>query len=240
MSSLDVPVRNLAIEWRYEHSLAIYSSMDQVGIAFKDSYPDWQRTALTLELRDKKHRRRFYMSFNRCFFHTANPDDATIELDKAVPLFDLLAQKMDIKTVKRIGLRQWSAFPRQESLKELVQLTARRFQPTSEKLLDLLQGTVEDVSYVTEATHVSGWKYNLRLGPMEKKQWFEIVEFEGGAFEPKAAEEFKESFPEVFLYIDMDASKEDVPYSETKILLQSMREGSHKVMRGLHDYLKES
>ncbi len=239
MSSLDVPVRSLVVEWRYDPNLAIYSVMDKVGIRFKESFPDWQRTPLTLELKDKKHRRQFAMAYNRCIFHVAAPHDLiSTELEKACTLFDEVASDIDLSSVKRLGLRQWVAYERSESFKDLSGLFRKQFQPPSTQLLDALTGTVEDMSYTADVLHSQGWKYALRTGPMQKQQWFELVAHDEPLFESSQSFGlYKERFPDAFLYVDLDASKDDVPYRDTAALLRTMREGSHHIIAGVNAYL---
>jgi len=241
MSSLDVPVRNLVVEWRYAPNLAVYAAMDQLGIEMQDVYPDWQRSALTLELRDKKHCRRFVMAYNRTFFHVVEPSNkqVSIELDNAIEMFEKLSNRTSIQSLKRVGLRQWAAFPEKDDpLERLTARMANRFQPDNKNLLEALSGTVEDLSYVVDVKHNEGWKYALRAGPMPKKQWFEAVPHEESAFaSPEAFAKYKDEFPETIFFVDMDASKEDVPYTESKMLLRKIRSSSHEIFQRLNAYL---
>jgi len=62
VSAATFPVRHLIAELRYTPTLGFYSAMDKIGIALGEHYPDWERSPLTLEVRDKNHRRRCYLS----------------------------------------------------------------------------------------------------------------------------------------------------------------------------------
>lgn len=230
----------MVVEWRYPANLAAYSAMDTIGIEFKESFADWTRTALTLELKDKRFRRRFAMSHNRSFFHVADPRIAAVEVDKAIDLFDRLANQIQLETIGRVGVRQWAAFKWDDSFKELLKLCVKRFQPQSEHLKQRLHGTLDDMSYHAEVTHSDGWRYNLRVGPMTRAQWPEAVAHEEAAFGDKDEyNAFKEQMPENFLYVDIDAYKEDVPYHDSKLLLKSMGNSAQEILSGINAYLRE-
>lgn len=228
------------VEWRYPANLAVYSAMDRIGIENRDNFADWQRSALTLELKDKKFHRRFAMAHNRTFFHVADPQTPAVEVDKALALFDRLAHQIELQTITRVGVRQWATFKWDDSFKDLVKLCVKRFQPQSESLKQTLRGTLDDMSYHSEVTHSDGWRYNLRVGPMTRAQWTEAVSHEEAAFGDKDEyNAYKEQIPENFLYADIDGFKEDVPYNDSKLLLKSMGNSAREILSGIHAHLKE-
>ena len=46
-----------------------------------------------------------------------------------------------------------------------------------------LSDKTHDVAYVAEFETSDGWKYHVRLGPMTKEQWFQVVGYEANIFE---------------------------------------------------------
>lgn len=62
------------------------------------------------------------MSHNRTFFHVADPQIPDVEIGNALDMFDKLAQLIDLQTITRVGVRQWSAFKADETFKDLVKL----------------------------------------------------------------------------------------------------------------------
>ncbi|OHB82993.1 MAG: hypothetical protein A2V98_20300 [Planctomycetes bacterium RBG_16_64_12] len=242
MKRLSVPVKNLVIEWRHKPNLAVYTKMDQIGIHFADNYPDWQRSPLTLEIRNKKSKRRFFMSYRRCFFEVIEPTDNDVggELDRARKLFDRFSGDLVISKLERVGIRQWAAFERDEPFNEVVRRANRKFQPQDQRFVELLRGNVVDVGYVADVRTEQGWNYRLHVGPMEKPQWFEIVPHEEGMFSSsEKLGEYRKAFPDRFLFVDIDCFKEDVAVSDLPALVSEIRSTSSKIMTDLHKYYQE-
>jgi hypothetical protein len=234
-------VRDIVVEWRYAANLAVYIAMDKVGIFFKDEFPDWQRSPLSLEIKDKKNRRRLAMMHNRAFYHVAGVRDPNEESELSLRFFDRLAHELEISRLTRVGIRQWSIFPRQDGFRELVKLCAKKFQQSSDTLKRALQGTMDDMAYVAEVTHADGWKYNLRLGPMDRDQWKKAVSHEEDVFDSEAAyNEYVNRLPANFLYVDVDAYKEDIGYADSKILVKRMGSVSRDIASDLSRYLEEA
>lgn len=234
-----LPVKNVVVEWRFDPSLAIYSKMDQLGMELADQYPDWQRSPLTLEIRNKERQRRFFMSHRRCFFDVIGPSDNNVsaELDKAHKLFERLAHETKVSVVRRLGLRQWVAVHKDQSFQDLVRRAVQKFHPHDTEISALLRGEIKDIGYVVDMTTPAGWKYNLRAGPMEKGQWFGIVPHEEQLF--KDGEQFaayKQSFPAQFFYTDIDCYSEDVPRSDVRQLIDTMSRTAHDIARDLNRY----
>lgn len=238
MASVAPPVKSLVIEWRYAPNLAIYSKMDQIGMFFAEAYPEWKRSGLTLEIKSKKFRRRFYMSYERSFFQVMDPaDDVSVEIERAIQLFDQLGEQVGISTLRRLGFRQWAAFPRIEPFKEVARTCSAKFQPQTKELNDIMRGTVNDLSFIVDVAMSEGWKYLMRLGPMTKSEWHDAVPTEEIQFEsPEALQAFKDGIPETLLFIDIDASKQDLTVGDYKMLIGSIRDATHRMMLDLNRY----
>ena len=100
-------------------------------------------------------------------------------------------------------------------------------------------GKLFDLSYIADVITDNGWKYNLRLGPMERRQWFQIIPYERAIF---AAEDelvkYKESFGERMLFIDLDSFQEEMPWADVPQFLDSVRAFSTDLMSKMVQYLK--
>lgn len=242
MAKVFVPVKNLVVEWRYKANLAIYSKMDEVGLHFQDEYPDWQRSALTLEIRNKKARRRFFISHSRCFYDVVGPMDNDIarEMEEANELFVRLAEAAQITKVTRVGIRQWAAFGKDQPFKDLAKRVKAKFHPAKGEIEAVLQGTVEDLGYIVDVAVEAGWKYRLWIGPMEKKQWFEIVVNDEGLFPtPLDFATYKETFPSQFLYADIDSYKEDVTLCDLTAWMSESRRITHQIFNDIDEFFEK-
>lgn len=230
--TISLPTRVLLIEWRFKPSLALYAAMDRIGIALHDDYPDWTRSPVTLEIRNKKRHRRFFMSHRRSFFESIAPlgGEVNVEIEEAFALFGRLANELAIHELERMGVRQWIAPEKDCDFQHLVSSFSQAFYGSNSKLRDLLGAEVADVSYIAEAKTPAGWEFNLRCGPMQKAQWFSVVNYEQNLFESDSQRKsYQEEFPERVIYIDVDAYKEGIPKSDAKQLAVDMARDSRAV-----------
>jgi hypothetical protein len=170
-----IPLKKFVLEWRYKPNLAFYNLMDELGAEFISQFPDWQRTPLALEVRNLKKHRRALFSVDRCFYERDEPDELTMNIDAAKAVFEKSCKKLKIQNLSRVGLRQWFAYSVPETFETLVKLIAKRFLSNDSRLQALLGGECRDLAYNVDLNDASGWKYNIRLGPMEKTQWFQAI-----------------------------------------------------------------
>jgi hypothetical protein len=231
-------VKHIVVEVRYEPTLAFYGVMDRIGLYFASHYPDWERSPLALEIRDKKGRRRATFTHNRSFFEAIDPSDPTAEIDRAVKLFDRLQSELKFTTVRRLGIRQWAALAEEQKFDKLVQNLSKKLHPQQEHLNNALHGVVEDFLYAAHVLTDTGWKYRLKVGPMERKQWFEIIPYEPALFPDGKFEEFKNSVPETMIFFDVDGLQEDFPYSDLAIVVGNIRRGTDEVLMDLANYVR--
>jgi hypothetical protein len=227
------------LEIRYEPSLRVYGVMDKIGLDLADSYPDWERSPLTLEIRNKKLHRRCFLSHQRCFFEALGFATEATEIERATSFFDMVHHELRFTKVLRLGIRRWLAVTSGEPFAQMVKAAATKFHPQDDSLRTLLRGRIEDVGYSVDVLTNNGWKYHLRSGPMERKQWFEMIPHEIGNFESEEAfKKYRESFPERMYFIDMDCYKEDTTYSDLQPLSSSMHQVSSEILADLIHYLK--
>ena len=223
---------------RYEPSLAFYGIMDKVGLDLAHAYPDWERSPLTLEIRDKKNKRRAMFSHQRSFFEAVDFAHPTVEFEKAGKIFEKLHHELKFTRVRRIGLRQWAFVVLEEKFEKVVKDMARKLFSPEDALARALHGTLDDVMYAVHVQADHGWKYHLKMGPMLRKQWFEIIPYERALFpNEEAFKEFKESIPETMIFIDVDGFQEDIPYSELSATIASIRRGVEEVSIELANYV---
>src|SRR5262249_45595774 len=138
MSADKFPVRHLIAELRYSPTLGFYSAMDKIGIALGEHYPDWERSPLTLEVRDKNHRRRCYLSHQRSFYEAVNFPDEVQEFEQVQRLFDKLHHELQFLKVQRLGIRQLASVGCDEPFPEMVRTVVRKFHLQSDQLSRIL------------------------------------------------------------------------------------------------------
>ena len=238
-----LPLKKLVAELRYKPDLGFYSKMDMIGLELAEEYADWERSPMTLEVRNKKKHRRLFLSANRTFMDIDDPNPDG-DFSHAEKLLATVCPKLGVKEFARVGVRQWFAADLDKPFALMVDQLSERFLPKNPELSGILSDKTKDVAYVVDCETSDGWRYSLRLGPMLKSQWFLHVAYEPNAFEQgaEAAETFeklRESIPEQFLYIDIDCFKEEQPADKLDKLLTSVRRRSHDLATKLIEYCKK-
>jgi hypothetical protein len=239
------PLKKLVVEWRYKANLRFFGKMDETALELVDDFPHWERSPLTVEVRNRQKHRRLFLSVHRSFFEV---DDADPNADFSVveKLLKKTCSKMEIRSLQRLGIRQWFVANLEQPFALLVDEIKAKFLSQDKMLSGILSDKVLDVSYVVDFETNDGAKYNLRLGPMTKKQWFEMIRHEPQLFEPpaesseKTFEQYEAVFPENFLYIDIDCFKEDCPVDKIESQVQTFRRRSHEMAQKLIDYCKKA
>lgn len=239
----NVPLKKLVVELRYKPDLGFYGKMDGIGLELAEDFPDWERSALTLEVRNRKKHRRLFLSHSRAFIDV-DAADPTNDFDRIEKVLRKVCPRLAVKEFARIGVRQWFVADLDKTFALMVDQFSERFLPKNADLTGILTDKTKDVAYVADFETGEGWRYNLRVGPMEKSQWFTTVAHEMGAFEQgdeatETFEAFKRSFPDQFLYIDIDSYKEDQPTDKLEWFLVSVRRRSHDLATKLVQYCRK-
>ena len=235
----NVPARKLVLEWRYPPDLHFYGKMDEIALKFADQFKDWERSALTVEVREKVKHRRTHLAFNRSFYEVDSPKEPSSECEIAYKFLDATAHALNLTKLTRVGLRYWFAIDLGLSFPALVDLVHDRFY-AAKPLAEMLPETVKDVSFITYYTHSNGWQFNLRVGPMESEQWFREIKYEPALHQsdddPSAFAKLKKSIPEQFLYVDVDYFKEDVRLTDVPGMLVELRAHCQELVSSLKTY----
>jgi hypothetical protein len=238
-----LPLKKLVIEVRYKPELAFYGKMDAIGIDLADNYPDWVRTPLTLEVRNKKRHRRVFLSYQRSFYEAdLIAPDATVELAHAGETMSAVFRKLSLDEFRRVGLRQWFAKDLGKAFACMVDEFANKFLPSQDEVKAILTDRVNDTAFVTDYETTDGWKYHLRFGPMTKDQWFQSVSHEQNLFEQPEEEKtatfdaFRASIPDAFLCVDVDCFREDVSPQQFNELTTAFRRRSHDLVKKLIEF----
>ena len=233
--------RKLVVELRFKPDLGFYGKMDSIGQELAGEYPDWERSPLTLEVRNRKKHRRLFLSAGRAFIDIDDVDES--DLSHAEKLLEKVFPQLGAKQLKRIGVRQWFAAELGKPFAMMLDEFEEKFLPKNSQLASILSDKTKDMAYVIDCETPDGWRYNLRLGPMTRSQWFLFVGHEMNAFEQgdeatETFEKFRQSLPEQFLYIDIDCFKEDETGDGFQSFFSSARRRSHDLAAKLIAYCK--
>ena len=237
-----LPLKKLVIELRYKPDLGFYGKMDSAGSVLNDDFPDWERSPLTVEVRNQEHHRRVFLANDRCFFEADDPDPDTV-FEWAGNRLKKVCEKLGVETFARVGVRQLFAADLNKTFALMVDEMAQRFLVRNDQLAAFLPDKTHDLAYTVVYKTPDDWKYHLRIGPMEKKQWLQTVYHEPNLFEQNedgshTLVEFWKSLPEQFLYVDIDSYREDQSAKKMDEFLTTVRRKTHDLVEKLIDFCK--
>jgi len=240
-----IPLRKLLIELRYKPDIRFYGKMDELAIHFAEKFPDWERSPLTVEIRNIKKHRRVYLAHRRCFFESdLAAREINIEFDLALSTLDRILNVLSIDEFNRVGLRQWIAADLGKPFALMVDEIRTRFFNQGTDLCTILSDKTSDVAYYANYETDDGWEYRLGLGPMTRVEWFQRVKYEKNLFErtsnknAETFENYKTTIPENLLYIDVDCFQKTLPASQLKERVAAFRKRSHDLITKLIQFCK--
>lgn len=236
----EVILQKLVVEWRYNPSFGFFSQMDKAGASFVERFPHWSRAPQQLVMNDKKKHRQLVLSHSRSHYASDGPIDYSGEVEFAQNVIDEASKKLNINLFARMGIRLWHVAKEESSFESFVERLNSRFLHRSNALEEILDGDVEDIAYVVDVRRRNGWKYNIRVGPMKREQWFEVVRHSADSFETdtdgETFQKFRESLPEQFVFVDVDASKEKVRRHIAVAAISSVCGGMRETAERLVEY----
>ena len=231
----------MLIVWHYKPQLAFFGKMDAVGLSLAEDFPDWIRTANTLQVENKEYHRRSYFSFNRSFYECDGTDHIDANLDCARSTYQAFQNHLPVGQHSRFGTRFWFALTFKHDFQYLVDRLHKRFHvagPRVEKILGV-GAKVEDLAYIVNLKLDDDWKCHLKLGAMRREEWFEKVRYEGRVFSGEPAfREFKGTIPDPLVCLDVDYFRADSPAEDFEANIQFARKKSTETVRQFVDYFE--
>lgn len=226
-------LKKIVIEVRYPPTLSVYANMDRVGIKLKDKFPDWARTSLTLELRNKIQHRRLHIAHRQSVFECDGPpDEVDTEVGIARESIQAVNDALSISTYQRFGMRSCFTSETRIEFPKLVKQVNDRLCVAIEGVDAFAGMALKDVGYTVNLSQ-GDWTYNVRVGPMEKDQWFSFIRHQAEIFDANQPENsfeaFRDAMPERFLFIDVDAFREDVSVSDAFKVFRATQKKSQEV-----------
>jgi len=230
-------LKKIAIDVRYAPTLSVYANMDRVGIKLKDKFPDWERTPLTLELRNKIQHRRLHIAHRQSVFECDGPpDEIGTELGIARESIQAVNDALTISTYQRFGMRSCFTCETKTDFSKLVKQVNDRLCVAIDGIDAFTGMALKDVGYTVNLSQ-GDWTYNVRVGPMEKDQWFSIIRHQTEIFDANqpenSFEKFRNAMPERFLFIDVDAFREAVSVSDVFSVFRATQKKSQEVANKL-------
>lgn len=224
------------IEIRYRPTLRVYAGMDQVGLKLAQEFPDWERSHLWLELRNKTEHRRLRISHQQTFFDRDAPVSIEEDLTIAREAIVAVNQELKIAEYARFGMRSYFTAETETGFQKLVEQVYGKLCIPIKQINAFAGMELSDAGYTVNLVE-NEWTYHVTAGPMEKSQWLSLVRHEPAIFEAdhptNSFERFRETLPERFLFVDVDVFRENVTVDDALKVLRARQEKSHEIANKL-------
>lgn len=236
-------VTKFALKVDFKPCLSVYTRMDSIGTALLHEFPDWNRTALSLELRNYNNRRLFRMAHNHCFFERDNPDDLSSELEFAGKVMDSALRKFEVNKISKAGVLHLFAAAQELSFEDVVVRFDNKFHASFSSLSPFDDSTLVDTAYVVNVRDRDDktWTRNIQSGPMSRHEYFDRypATVKLNLQSSSDLEALHSTIPEVFLFTLIDATCEDIERSRLIRNLSDVATASNQMAGRLNSFFLE-
>lgn len=211
-------LQRIAAHASYKPNLRIYNQMDAVGIDLEEQFPDWHRQSLSLDLINKEKHRRFAIAFNRYAYESLAPSNARDEIVLFQRCAEAVNSRSSIKQHERVGIDVFFATQVSVDFNVLVGDVERAFLIPHKKIPSLEHTKLKDLAYFVDLKLEDSVVLQLRLGPMDRKQWFQQVKYDRRMFDEENPQTsyraIASKVPGCFLHIECEISRENCTLRE--------------------------
>ena len=208
-------LKKLIVDQQYRPSLRVFKNMDDVGNELAPKFPIWSRGPLHLELRNTKKHQRLIVNPQQVIFEHDSPGTENERVEIITAVVKAYEKHLCFPEYSRFSVRGFFAAETQESFDDLLERFGKRFFKAPSDIPAFQGMKATDLGYVVDLV-METWKYTVRLGPMEKKQWFQMVQHERGIYDADddagSFARFMETIPERFLFMDIDAFRTEIDF----------------------------
>ena len=117
--------KRLVIDLRYRPTLRVYAHMDSIGVHFAKDFPDWERSALALEIRNRKTHRRLIVTHRQTVYDSLSPTADTAEFELVKEAVNLTCKRLDFQQFERFAICAWFVTASKQQLGDLANESAR-------------------------------------------------------------------------------------------------------------------
>jgi hypothetical protein len=202
-------IQKLMMRFGYKPNLAVYTRMDAVAATMTDEFPQWERSALSLDLRNPELHQRFQILFNYCYFSCDEPSNPTESVAMANRLMDFALKKFEIGKLERVGVAYFSIVEDKRSFRDLVLACDKAFHVPLATIPAFDDCHLADTAYIVSAKERdTKWSRTVQVGPMIKSEFLAKFPFEIPLYdlEQKPLKAFQDAIPETFMFVSSDVS----------------------------------
>ncbi len=174
-------------------------------------------------------------------YDSLSPTADTAEFELVKEAVNLTCKRLDFQQFERFAIRAWFVTASKQQLGDLAQRVCQKFyRPFPEAGIPKAY-RAKDVTYTVDFVR-DGWIYAVRLGPMEKDQWFQYVYHERKVFEDashgETFDKYAQAMPDHFIYADVDVSCENILCAEALGRIRRVCSNIRSLVQGLVTYVE--
>jgi len=218
--------KKLVVEQRFLGTLRSSAAVVDIGLDLSEEYPNFRRGVHDVQVISKSRTESVSVHSNRWVCESNNPKGVDGFLEKLNSIKSVIEKRINRPTYKRTGIRVWYALSEETPFREIVSRFHKRFTRDDTPTDALgISAEIIDTMYRVDFTKQE-WLGHLTCGPMEKKQWFKILEYDAEAEKVVSA-----NIPDRFIFVDIDLYVDDHTESFTIQNFEDALSNSEKVVR---------
>jgi hypothetical protein len=210
------------------------------------AYVNWKRSANNVKLLDFRN----HCSLNiesSSFAYTQDSGDVELEKSRIAQAVQELPEALAVKRFDRLGYRRFYLMPIQMPFEALVLVLKGKLFSQDEKLSQILPSKLVDFGF-TQILEDAAFKYNLQVSAARKVEIPALLQpnvddhFQPGEGLDKRIREVFDGYPDVAVFIDIDAWKQpgDLTPSEIDALATEARKKNQELAERLGQYMVET
>ena len=183
-------------EIRFRPTLSSTEGVVTFAKILEDKFPHWRlQSENNVTLFDDKKKRLIQIRHNGIFFLNQGDESNEVSIDFLKTIYDELIKTTNISEFIHLGARRRCVYESRFNIKDLTDLTFKKFYGNLASLKLISGETINDTSFILDATK-DGFQTHVQIGPSQSEQADSFFE---GQFPEERLEKTK-----AYLLLDVD------------------------------------
>jgi hypothetical protein len=226
----------------YAPTLHVFSRMDSTAMLLGHDFPDWERSANWIELRNWERRQVLRIGFKESYFCCDDPPVLNDEVHLGIRCMQQIAKRCEIAGPLKAFADIQMLSEYDGSFDELVALMHRKFHVQLPALPDFEQFDVADIAYVIafKERGNTDWYRKLTAGPMNRKEWLikNPLTMRASDLSGQLMDRHKSSVPPVFIFASLDGLRDNLRSNQLADAVPALLDSSLSLANSFFTYCK--
>ncbi len=239
----DYRIKKLALKVEYPPTLRVYSRMDDVAIKLASYFPDWERGAVAIELRNWDRRHTFKMLHKESLFLCDDPPVLNDDVRLGIHCLEAALKRFDCNRnlTASVGIHFVSGIDTE--FDQLVHAMDAKFHVPQGSIPAFNGFTLLDTSYTIELKDDghTGWTRKITAGPMTRTEWLSknSLTVRISHLTGEEMDRHKQSVPPVFVFLALDSTRAGMGLRETIDMLPQIVQSTTEMANSFMAYCKD-